>query len=237
MVMSPSSRPQVLLSLVVYFSASGNAAAPSINAEERARSGMAASVRRQLASVNVQVRSQRLHQGVQSQRVQVARSSAPIVWDLSSVVAPKLVRTACVPVPAGELYPQIERAASQQRVSPDLLRAVAHAESGFIPCAVSAKGALGLMQIMPATARDLGLSNPMDAQQNLSAGAKYLRQLLDRYGGDVRLALSAYNAGPARVDQYRGVPPIEETRSYVARILSEFTSSEPTLEMQPIPIP
>jgi soluble lytic murein transglycosylase-like protein len=125
-------------------------------------------------------------------------------------------------LPAAVLDPQIDSAASVNDVSPDLLRAVARVESGFVPCAVSPKGATGLMQIMPATARDLGLSNPLDSQESLMAGAKYLRQLLDRYNGDVRLALGAYNAGPGRVDQYRDVPPIQETRSYVTRILSEF---------------
>jgi soluble lytic murein transglycosylase-like protein len=82
------------------------------------------------------------------------------------------------------------------------------------------------MQIMPATARDLGLVDPWDPQQSLAAGAKYLRQLLDRYDGDVRLALGAYNAGPARVDRTGGVPPILETQDYVRRILSEFNQSK-----------
>jgi soluble lytic murein transglycosylase-like protein len=136
-----------------------------------------------------------------------------------------------------ELDIRVGQAAAEQGLSPDLLKAVAHVESGFVPCALSPKGAAGLMQIMPATGRDLGLVNPWDPQQSLAAGAKYLRQLIDRYNGDVRLALGAYNAGPARVDQYGDVPPISETQNYVRRILSEFGSSLPLNEPDSIPLP
>lgn len=96
-------------------------------------------------------------------------------------------------------------------------------ESGFNPCAVSSKGALGLMQLMPATAHYLGVRNPFDPKQNLESGARYLSELLQRYGGDVKRALSAYNAGPSVADKYQSVPPIPETQNYVESILKQVT--------------
>src|SRR5205085_361018 len=96
-------------------------------------------------------------------------------------------------------------------------------ESGSRPCAVSAKGAQGLMQLMPATSQQFGVADPFDARQNIQAGAKFLKQLLTRYGGDVTKALAAYNAGPGRVDQAGGaVPGIPETIHYVSSILSSL---------------
>jgi soluble lytic murein transglycosylase-like protein len=109
--------------------------------------------------------------------------------------------------------------ARRHDVRPDLVRAVIQVESAFNPSAVSPKGAMGLMQLMPATARSLGVGNPFDPRQNVGAGVAYLRQLLDRYDNDERLALAAYNAGPGAVDRYgQAVPPYRETRDYVARI-------------------
>jgi len=105
-------------------------------------------------------------------------------------------------------------------VSPDLLRTVMKEESGFRPCAVSGKGAMGLMQLMGATADELGVGNAFDPRENVTAGAKFLRQLIDLYNGDLTLALSAYNAGPGRVDPSLGIPEIPETMDYVHRILS-----------------
>ena len=104
-------------------------------------------------------------------------------------------------------------------VRPDLVRAVVQVESAFNPLARSPKGAMGLMQLMPATARQFGVRNPYDPRENVGAGVAYLRQLLDRYENDERLALAAYNAGPGAVDRYgQAVPPYRETKQYVARI-------------------
>lgn len=131
----------------------------------------------------------------------------------------------CDPIKPAELAAPIEVAANREGYSPELLRAVIQKESAFVPCAVSQKGALGLMQLMPTTAAALGVTDPLDPLENLNGGAKYLGQLLGRYGGDIRLALGAYNAGPARVDQYGDVPPYDETQNYVKTILGAITAA------------
>lgn len=112
----------------------------------------------------------------------------------------------------------ISKAASHYQVDAALVRAVIHAESDFNPNARSNKGAEGLMQLMPQTASDLGISNALDVEQNINGGTRYLAALLERYKGDIRLATAAYNAGPGAVDRYRGVPPYPETRAYVRRV-------------------
>jgi hypothetical protein len=115
----------------------------------------------------------------------------------------------------------VDRLAKQHGVSPKLAHALIQVESNYEPRAVSAKGAMGLMQLMPATARQYGVENPFDPIQNLAAGMQHLRGLLDRYGkGRESLALAAYNAGEATVSRYGGIPPFRETQNYVRRILS-----------------
>jgi soluble lytic murein transglycosylase-like protein len=125
----------------------------------------------------------------------------------------------CDPLTASELDPLIEGAASQQGLQPELLRSMVKRESGARPCAVSPKGAMGLMQLMPATAAQLGVKDPFDAKENLNAGAWFLKQLLSIYD-DLPLALGAYNAGPAKVNAADGIPAIPETQDYVRKILS-----------------
>jgi soluble lytic murein transglycosylase-like protein len=113
----------------------------------------------------------------------------------------------------------IEEHAARQNLRPDLVRAVIQVESGFNPRAISNKGAMGLMQLMPATARELGVRNAYDPVQNIRGGTEYLRQLLDRFGGDEALALAAYNAGAGAVSKYGdAIPPYRETRQYVEKI-------------------
>jgi soluble lytic murein transglycosylase-like protein len=128
----------------------------------------------------------------------------------------------CEALAQGQLTKLVDEASKRESLKPDLLRAVILKESAARPCALSPKGAQGLMQIMPATADVFKVTNPFDPQQNVDAGSKFLKQLLDRYGGDVSLALGAYNAGPGRVDREGGVPQIAETQAYVADILSKI---------------
>ncbi|MFQ3545121.1 lytic transglycosylase domain-containing protein [Halobacillus rhizosphaerae] len=113
----------------------------------------------------------------------------------------------------------IKDASNKYGVNEQLIRSVVNAESSFNPKAVSHAGAQGLMQLMPDTARGLGVSDPLDPEQNVMGGTKYLRQMLDRYNGDEKLALAAYNAGAGNVDKYGGVPPFKETQQYVKKIL------------------
>lgn len=120
------------------------------------------------------------------------------------------------------LRPMIEAAARRHNLPPELVEAVARRESAFNPRAVSPKGAEGLMQIMPGTQRLLGVTDPFDPGQSLDGGARYLRMMLDRFGGDVPKALAAYNAGPGAVERHRGIPPFAETRNYVSRILMDL---------------
>jgi soluble lytic murein transglycosylase-like protein len=118
----------------------------------------------------------------------------------------------------------IEQAARDAAVDSQLLRAVIVVESGFDERAVSPRGARGLMQLMPVTARRYGAHDLFNPLQNIRAGARYLRDLLDRYDRDLELALAAYNAGEDAVDRYRAVPPFVETRAYVPRVISVYTS-------------
>ena len=115
----------------------------------------------------------------------------------------------------------IVNVASRHRVDPDLLRAVIKCESDFNHLAISRAGAQGLMQLMPETAREMGVLAPFKPSENLQGGVRYLREMLDRYG-DTRLALAAYNAGPEAVDRHDGIPPYPETKAYVARVLDYY---------------
>jgi len=128
----------------------------------------------------------------------------------------------CEPMSELVLAPIVDRVSQDQKLEPSLIHAVIRQESAFRPCAVSSRGAQGLMQIMPATAGDLGLDDPFDPPSNVAARAKYLRQLLDRYHGDLFRALGAYNAGPAAVDAAGGIPDIPETLDYVSSIFHKL---------------
>jgi len=121
-----------------------------------------------------------------------------------------------------EIEAAIEKAATRHNVDANLVRALVKVESNFNPNAVSRKGAMGLMQLMPQTARQLNLKNPFDPQENVDAGVRHLKQLLDNYNGDIRLSLAAYNAGSGAVARSRGVPRYSENQNYVRRITNLY---------------
>jgi soluble lytic murein transglycosylase-like protein len=128
--------------------------------------------------------------------------------------------------PSTDLNEVVRAASGTYHLDPDLVSSVIRAESGFNVRAVSPKGAQGLMQLMPQTASQLGVQNAFDPQANVEGGARYLRELLERYDFDLIKALAAYNAGPQRVEQYGGVPPYYETKAYIARIVRDFNKKK-----------
>lgn len=120
------------------------------------------------------------------------------------------------------IHQMIDEVAAEHGVDARLFRALVEQESGFNPNARSSAGAMGLTQLMPGTARMLGVQNPFDPRENLNGGARYLAQMLREFGGDTRLALAAYNAGPGAVRRHGGIPPFRETQNYVARIMARI---------------
>lgn len=174
---------------------------------QQVRAAMAASIEKQRASVEQQLKS--------------IQSPAPPAIPASFAVPPPMA-FACEPMAQPELSEMIDNVAREHSVDPALVREVARQESGFHACAVSPKGAQGLMQLMPTTQVQLEVRDPFNPQESLSAGAKLLKQLLDRYQGDLALALSAYNAGMTRVDRTLSVPEIPETKDYVTNILGRL---------------
>ena len=170
----------------------------------------------------------RQRQAVAAMQVSVEKQRAATAAAAESAPSPfftlswPALGAACDPLPEIELTPLIQQAAQHEGLDANLLRAVAQQESGFRSCAVSQKGAMGLMQLMPATAQELGVRDPFDPAESLLSGARLLKQLLERFGGDTALALGAYNAGPGRVEESGGVPQIPETIRYVQQILSKL---------------
>jgi hypothetical protein len=143
----------------------------------------------------------------------------PVTPSTTAMTSPAPSTPAAKPQTLNEV---INTISDRHHIDPDFISSVIHAESGFNPRAVSPKGARGLMQLMPQTASKLGVSNSFDPGANVEGGTRYLTELLERYNFDVVKALAAYNAGPGRVEQYRGVPPYYETRVYVAKIVKDY---------------
>jgi soluble lytic murein transglycosylase-like protein len=201
----------------------GPCAAAGESPQEAARKAMEASIARQrqaVAAMQIPIEKQRA--AVAAAHADLGAGAAQAAPAPFFTLAWPVLDAACDPLPEIELAPLIQQAAQREGVDASLLRAVAQQESGFRSCAVSRKGAMGLMQLMPSTAQELGVHDPFDPAESLSSGARLLKQLLARFGGDTALALGAYNAGPGRVEESGGVPAIPETIRYVQQIMSRL---------------
>jgi hypothetical protein len=195
-------------------------------------------LQKQLASVEKQRHAIRVQRGDKAETLsQAARSHSaayfidPLVPVVSqpAILTPSVSQMDCPPLADYEVSELITAAAQKQDLNPAVLRAVMRQESAFKPCAISSKGAQGLMQLMPATARELHVSDSFDPAQNVHAGAAYLKQLLNRYNGDLRLALVGYNAGPGRADQASAAPYPLETQNYIETILAQLGLGQPAI--------
>jgi soluble lytic murein transglycosylase-like protein len=168
--------------------------------------------------------------GTAEVRVGVGANGRRIIFNESSAQHARRLSGRLVAVPDEALLPLIDRNAGSQQLDPRLVKAVIQVESGYNPRALSKAGAMGLMQLMPETARDLSVRDPYDPNENLRGGTAYLRQLIDRFKGSVELALAAYNAGPEPVERHGGIPPYAETRDYVRHILSLYLGRQVELD-------
>jgi soluble lytic murein transglycosylase-like protein len=197
--------------LVIFLAGAAIAyAQPPATFEESVRAAMTPGVAQQRAAVKKQVAAMR------------RPTQDGSFFTVPFVKAAEAGSAECDPLPESQLEPMITSAAEKSGVDAHLVRAVIEQESAGRPCALSATGAQGLMQLMPDTADDLDVQDPFDPKQNVEAGAKLLKSLLTRYNNDASLALSAYNAGPERVDREGGVPQIPETVDYVTEILKKL---------------
>jgi soluble lytic murein transglycosylase-like protein len=194
---------------------------PPANFEASVKAAMAQSIAEQRAAVKIQVATKA--QSSLGQKSSPASSGSFFTAPFSTVEQPAFD---CDPLPDDQLNPLIESASATSGVDAELMRAVIQQESAGRPCALSAQGAEGLMQLMPATAEEFNVDDPFDPKQNIEAGAKLLKTLLDRYQNDPSLALSAYNSGPERVDRDGALPAIPETMNYVAAILGKLLNSD-----------
>jgi len=207
-----------LLSVSVFAASAQSAAEFS----ERVRTAMAPSIEKQRASIQKQAAGAVPVASLPSSGFFTVPWPAPEGFGSEALTA----QAACDPLPKETLGPLIDSAAKNQGVDAKLVQAVIDRESASKPCAISSKGAQGLMQLMPSVATEFGVKDPFDAKENVEAGTRLLKQLLTKYNGDVSLALSAYNAGSGRVDRSGGIPRIPETINYVNDILSKVPQQQ-----------
>jgi soluble lytic murein transglycosylase-like protein len=210
---------KILITLVlptaVSAAAVSPAAAPASNTVDAAWISAQQGIQQQLTSLDKQRQSirQQLGEPIDAAGIRVADFIDS--W-------PALPQAPCPALDRDEVNALVAQAARKQVLPPELLRAVMKQESGFKPCAVSMRGAQGLMQLMPTTAQQFHVADPFDPEQNVRAGAAFLKQLLTRYKGDLRLALAAYNAGPLRADQQDSRPFPIETQNYLTNIFADL---------------
>lgn len=159
-------------------------------------------------------------------RIVVGASGRKVILNESSVQRSRRLSAKLAALPDAGLEPMIARHSGDQNLDPKLVRALIQAESGYNVKAVSNKGAIGLMQLMPDTASELKIRNPYDPDQNIRGGTLYLRQMIDHFAGKVELAIAAYNAGPGAVEKHGGIPPFAETRDYVRRVLALWRGAD-----------
>ena len=161
-------------------------------------------------------------------KIVVGANGRKVIFNESVAQHARRFASHLLPVPDTDLEPLIVHYSEARSLDPKLVRAVIQAESGYNRKALSNKGAMGLMQLMPETASLLNVRHPYDPEENLRGGTAYLRALIDRFAGRVELAVAAYNAGPGAVEKHRGIPPYLETREYVRRVLALFRGDEPS---------
>jgi soluble lytic murein transglycosylase-like protein len=152
-------------------------------------------------------------------KLELRPDGIPVIRNESPAMHARRLATHLLPPPSPALGDLVERWSSARDLDPRLVEAVMQVESGFNPKALSDKGAIGLMQLMPETARELAVKDPWDPDENVRGGTEYLRRMIDFFHGDVELALAAYNAGPGAVLDHAGVPPYRDTQAYVRRVL------------------
>lgn len=183
------------------------------------------------SGLDLQKESLRQQRDSLRQQIGIKEAATTSDFEFLTPITPLAVSD-CPVLERSEIEALIADAAHKQALSSQLIRAVMRQESGFKPCAVSVKGAQGLMQLMPATAAELHVADPFDPEQNVHAGAAFLKQLLRKYNGDLRLALVAYNAGSTRADQLDASQYPQETQGYLANIFAEIGDPAPA-EQQP----
>jgi soluble lytic murein transglycosylase-like protein len=168
-------------------------------------------------------------------RISVNSEGRKVIFNEAPAQRARRYSNKLVDIPDSSIQISIDRHSADQSLDPKLVRAMIQVESGYNHRARSHKGAMGLMQLMPATASQLRVSDPYDPDENVRGGTQYLRNLVDRFPGRLDLAVAAYNAGPGAVERYNGIPPYRETRDYVKRVLALYQGGEPTLNLATAP--